>query len=210
MSALLLAGMAMSIVNQTAPLSGWEHAMSHYLDLTAAGDGRAFGQHGAQVGVATQVSAKAYEQCWAELDVSRLDQDRDEQSYRKLIEKQFARYARSEKLVTELWNDLSKKLSRWREARPARRRFIERKQCGELDDFLRTHVRKSAQIRRALQRVAAPMDFGQLDPAVSDPTAREAVMYSHLIRARFTLGDLLDNCGWLTQDSADRLLSSHE
>ncbi len=70
LEALLLGGMAMSIVNQTAPLSGWEHVISHFLDLTAHADLRLPALHGAQVGVATLVSARAYEQAWPNLDLA--------------------------------------------------------------------------------------------------------------------------------------------
>jgi glycerol-1-phosphate dehydrogenase [NAD(P)+] len=131
--ALLLSGMAMSIVNQTAPLSGWEHAISHCLDLTAAGDGRANALHGGQVGVATLVSARAYERAWSELDLDLLTQDRDDAVYHKTIERVFQRHDTRGGMVDELRRDFAKKRARWRRAADARRRFVEQKNAGEYD-----------------------------------------------------------------------------
>ena len=206
MEALLLAGMAMSIVNQTAPLSGWEHAMSHYLDLTAATDGRCAGLHGAQVGVTTLVSARAYERIWVQLDFSLLDRAIEDRSYRTTIEQRFGGQGHGGKLVAELWNDLEKKLSRWRSAQAARQRFVERGRRGEIDDFIRSRVGTSDHIRAALQRAGAAAEFSALQPAVSEQAATNMILESNLIRARFTLGDLLSICGRLTRETALDLL----
>ncbi|HEY6411773.1 MAG TPA: iron-containing alcohol dehydrogenase, partial [Ktedonobacteraceae bacterium] len=48
---LLLAGIAQSIVNMSAPISGTEHVTSHVLDMIAEHYGRGLALHGAQVGV---------------------------------------------------------------------------------------------------------------------------------------------------------------
>src|SRR4051812_29867288 len=49
--ALLLAGIAQSIVNMSAPISGTEHVISHVLDMIADHYQRGLALHGAQVGV---------------------------------------------------------------------------------------------------------------------------------------------------------------
>jgi glycerol-1-phosphate dehydrogenase [NAD(P)+] len=204
--ALLLSGMAMSIVNQTAPLSGWEHAISHCLDLTAPGDGRPNALHGGQVGVATLVSARAYERAWDALDLDLLTRDREDDVYFKAIKRIFERHDPRGGVVEELRRDFAKKRARWRGAADARRRFIERKRTGDYDDFLRNAVRPASEIEDALRNAGAPCRFCDLDQPISRDSARTAVRFAHLIRARFTLGDLLTEAGWLTDSRADVLL----
>ncbi len=204
--ALLLSGMAMSIVNQTAPLSGWEHAISHCLDLTAAGDGREIALHGGQVGVATLVAARAYERTWAELDVGLLACDRDDDACRETIEKVFRRYDRGGRLLDGLRRDLAKKRARWRRAAAVRRQFVERKLAGDYDEFIRGAVRPALEIENALQTAGAPRRFADLNEPVARATAQAAVRFAHLIRARFTLGDLLAETSWLDEAHADELL----
>ncbi|MBN2342171.1 MAG: iron-containing alcohol dehydrogenase [Deltaproteobacteria bacterium] len=59
--ALLLSGCSMKLAGSSSPASGGEHLISHYWDMTAEAEGRVEGFHGAQVGVATIVSATLYE-----------------------------------------------------------------------------------------------------------------------------------------------------
>ncbi|MCP4246724.1 MAG: sn-glycerol-1-phosphate dehydrogenase [bacterium] len=206
---LLLAGMAMSVVDQTAPVSGWEHVISHYLDLTAPADGRRLALHGAQVGVATLVAARAYRRAWPDLDLDRLARDVDLSTVQDRVRAKFARLDPGGRLLDELWHDLVKKLNRWNAAGAARRSFIERKRSGEYDAFLRANVRSSAAVADALTRATAPHRFADLTEPIPDVAARAAVSDAHLVRARFTLGDLLDRAGWLDDANVAALLAEH-
>src|SRR5215469_15811065 len=57
---LTLSGMAMGVARSTAPSSGMEHAISHLLEMAAAGRGQRASFHGAQVGVASIVAARTW------------------------------------------------------------------------------------------------------------------------------------------------------
>ena len=146
----------MSVVNQTAPVSGWEHVISHYLDLTAAADGREQALHGAQVGVATLVTARAYERAWPALDLDRLLEPADLPAAEKLVERSFGHLDDTGRLSAEIWRDLEKKLRRWNAAADARRRFVNRKRAGELDPILHSYVRPSDEVAQALTQSTAP------------------------------------------------------
>jgi glycerol-1-phosphate dehydrogenase [NAD(P)+] len=204
--AVLLAGMAMSLVNQTAPVSGWEHVISHCLDLTAAGDGRRPALHGGQVGVATLVSARAYERAWGNLDLDRLLSDASAAHADHTIESAFGKHDPTGKLTAEVRRDYARKLTRWNAALPARRIFVDRARAGEFDEFLQENVRTSAQVADALRRARAPQRFADLDQPVPESTAFHTIQNAHLIRARFTFGDLLAQTGWLTDGSAAALM----
>jgi glycerol-1-phosphate dehydrogenase [NAD(P)+] len=57
---LLLSGIAMALAGTSAPASGGEHLVSHYLDMSEAGWGRAPFLHGEQVGVGTCAALALY------------------------------------------------------------------------------------------------------------------------------------------------------
>lgn len=208
--AVLLAGMAMSLVSQTAPVSGWEHVISHCLDLTAAGDGRQPALHGAQVGVATLVSARAYERAWGDLDLDRLLSNAPAAHADHTIESAFGKCDPNGKLTAEVRRDYARKLTRWSAALPARRIFVQRARAGEFDEFLQENVRSSVQVADALRRARAPQRFAELGKPISESAALHAIQNAHLIRARFTLGDLLAQTGWLTESTGTALLDDLE
>jgi glycerol-1-phosphate dehydrogenase [NAD(P)+] len=206
LNGLLLAGMAMSIMNQTAPVSGWEHVISHFLDLTAASDEREQALHGEQVGVGTLVAARAYDRAWNTMDCDTVLNDADPARYRNAVDAAFGRFDPTGAMITEIWRDLEKKMAQWNEAGEARRRFAARKRAGELDAFMQRHVRPAVAVHEALKQAGAPLRFADLTRPVPASTARAAVGGSHLIRARFTLGDLLWHTGWLAEPTIEDLL----
>lgn len=59
--ALVLSGVAMVVAGSSAPASGGEHLLSHLWDMEALQAGREVRLHGAQVGVATCISAALYQ-----------------------------------------------------------------------------------------------------------------------------------------------------
>ena len=58
---IALGGLAMSLSHATAPLSGFEHVISHVLDLVAEREHRPLAQHGTQVALATLLTTSAYQ-----------------------------------------------------------------------------------------------------------------------------------------------------
>jgi glycerol-1-phosphate dehydrogenase [NAD(P)+] len=57
---IALGGLAMSLSHATAPLSGYEHVISHVLDLIAEQKQRPLAQHGTQVALATLLTTASY------------------------------------------------------------------------------------------------------------------------------------------------------
>ena len=62
MEALTLTGVAMALVNISRPASGAEHMLSHYWEMDFVARGLNPNHHGVQVGVATPVIARMYEE----------------------------------------------------------------------------------------------------------------------------------------------------
>lgn len=76
LEALLLSGFSMIIAGSSAPASGGEHLISHYLDMKSAMYGTPHDLHGAQVGVATVYCLGLWEKLLAlapsDIDIDRL------------------------------------------------------------------------------------------------------------------------------------------
>jgi len=74
LEALLVSGFGMVLAGSSAPASGGEHLISHYLDMKHALTGSGNDLHGTQVGVATLYTLELWEKVCA-LDPATLDFD---------------------------------------------------------------------------------------------------------------------------------------
>ena len=213
--AVLLAGVAMSIVNRISTIGGWEHAISRYLDLEAWYEWRMPALHGAQVGVGTLIVARAYERAWPGLNVRRLARDEGADDTADLVEACLLRADTAlpdcdADLREEILRDYRKKIVRWRDALPMRRAFARAKKDGDFEEFLTSKVPSSRVIESALKRAGAPIRLDKLEPTAGQSArnnAIDAVRNSHIIQSGFTLGDLLDFAGWLTPENASELIA---
>ncbi len=191
--ALLLAGMAQSIVNMSAPISGTEHVISHVLDMIADHYGRGLALHGAQVGVATLTAAHLYQHFLNTFDPHSLNLDTcypTDTSIRAHIQHLFANIDPNGAMAQECWNDYATKLSLWRENRP---RFVQF--CAHWQDEhrpkLASLISSPDKIRTILAQAGAPLIPQELVPSISQEEYDFAVHNGHFIRQRFVLGDLL-------------------
>jgi glycerol-1-phosphate dehydrogenase [NAD(P)+] len=205
---VLLAGLAQSIVRISTPLSGTEHVVSHVLDMGSGAWGRPTALHGAQVGVATPLAARAYE-----LLDERFDPGRPRpappapEAVQAMIQASFGPLDPTGRMAAECWRDYRRKLARWSASGP---RFdaVRERWDDVVAPRLRELVRPSATIREILRLAGHPLSFRELDPPIPDEQARFALANAHLIRERFVIGDLL---WWLELAGAslpDDLLAS--
>jgi len=206
--ALMLAGIGMSIVDQTTPISGWEHVLSHYLDLRAMAAGRTPGLHGAQVGAATLISAMAFEALLAaEEAVWSGAPTFDVGQARTKIERHFGPYDPKGDMVGELWQDYANKADRIAEGVSRWPDVADRWRDGELPEQLRQFVRPAAVVRDALRRGEVDVDLASASGTDDPELARSAILHGHRVRRRFTLGDMLELLGMLTPTVADEWLN---
>lgn len=207
---VLRAGLAMSVVAQTAPLSGWEHVISHWLDMTASGWQRQPALHGEQVGVATLVSGRAYERLLPQLDPGTLTADLPhavDESWRAALGQTLGVLDPTGAMVAEAWRDVSAKLAAWREATVARDTLAQQWPRHGIPPELGALLRPAAEVEAALRAAGAPADFGALSQPVSAAAARQAITHAHLVRRRLTLGDVLMLAGLLDDAAADALVA---
>jgi glycerol-1-phosphate dehydrogenase [NAD(P)+] len=194
---IALAGLAMSLAHSTAPLSGYEHVISHVLDLCAECAGRPLAQHGAQVAVATLLTTSAYQQLLEQFTPQTVDLERchpGEPEMHKRVKTTFAPLDPSGKVAAECWSDYRQKLAAWHEHRKDFTNALA--DWPQVRAYLKTQVRPPTLALRILRAVGAPVTFSQLSPPVSETEARFAFFAAPLIRRRLTLGDLLLFTGW--------------
>lgn len=205
---VLLAGLAQSVVQLSAPLSGSEHVISHLLDMGAAAWGRRPALHGAQVGVSTPLAARAWEVALDRFDpTASRPTPPAESAMHERVQRTFAPLDPTGRMADECWRDYVMKLAQWR---ASERRFDEVRErwSGEVAPRLRQLVRPSATIRAILRAADHPLGFDALDPPIPADQARFAVANAHLIRRRFTVGDLFTWLDLGVESLADALLDA--
>ena len=191
--ALLLAGIAQSIVNMSAPISGTEHVISHVLDMIADHYQRGLALHGAQVGVATLTAAQLYQHFLDSFDPQKITIEAcypEDTQLQARIGNLFTTIDPSGAMGQECWSDYSKKLALWRRSRTQFERFcanwqtVHRPKLAEL-------VCSPQIVYTILARAGAPLTPRELEPPISQEEYDFAVENGHFIRARFVLADLL-------------------
>ncbi len=191
--ALLLAGIAQSIVNMSAPISGMEHVISHVLDMIADHYQRGLALHGAQVGVATITAVQLYQHFLDSFEPQNINIDAcypDDASLQVYIRQLFSAIDSSGAMAQECWHDYSKKLALWRQNCPQFVQF-----CTNWHNVHRPKLASlvcSPQIVHSiLSQAGAPLVPQDLEPPISQEEYDFAVHNGHFIRVRFVLSDLL-------------------
>src|SRR6266498_778190 len=103
-----LGGLAMSLSHATTPMSGFEHVMSHVLDLQAEVNHAPLTVHGSQVALATLAGAEMYRRFLSDFDPQDLQIDDcypSMDSMKALIENNFGTIDPSGKAGAECWAD---------------------------------------------------------------------------------------------------------
>lgn len=198
--ALLLAGIAQSIVNMSTPISGTEHVTSHVLDMIANHYQRNLALHGAQVGVATITASQLYQRFLDGFDPQSIDIIAcypDDAALQAHIQQLFVGIDPRGAMAQECWNDYSKKLALWRRNRPSFEQFCAAWYAVHRPKLVSLTCSPDI-VHSILARAGAPLIPRDLEPSISQEEYDFAVRNGHFIRARFVLGDLLYFLGWST------------
>jgi glycerol-1-phosphate dehydrogenase [NAD(P)+] len=194
---IALAGLAMSLSHATTPMSGYEHVISHILDLLAESRSQPLTQHGSQVALAAILGTAAYQHLLNELEPEEVNLEGcypNPEEMHALVRDTFLDVDPSGKAGEECWNDYKIKLEAWRSHR------------AEFDSFLRDWPSYRRQLQELtcpperllsiLRLIQAPEDFSELQPPQRESDVKFAFLNAPLMRKRFTLGDLLIFLQW--------------
>ena len=194
---IALGGLAMSLSHATTPMSGFEHVMSHVLDMQSEIDHKPLRVHGSQVALAALAGAKMYQRFLAEFEPEELNIDAcypSMEQMKKRIEESFRAIDPSGKAGAECWADYQQKLEKWHAHRADFEAVL--KDWDSLRDQLAQETRPPEVILQILEAVQAPTRWSQLTPPVAENEAHFAFLNASLMRKRLTLGDLLIFTNW--------------
>jgi glycerol-1-phosphate dehydrogenase [NAD(P)+] len=194
---IALGGLAMSLSHATAPLSGYEHVISHVLDLVAEQNHRPLAQHGTQVALTTLLTTAAYQIFLEEFEPAEVNLENcypTDAQMKARIEAAFQPLDPSGRVAAECWSDYRLKLEAW----PAHRADFEKvlRDWPDIHSQLHTLVKSPHAAADILHAISSPMRFADLTPAPAEAEVQFAFRNAPLIRHRFTLGDLFVFLKW--------------
>jgi glycerol-1-phosphate dehydrogenase [NAD(P)+] len=194
---IALAGLAMSLSHATAPLSGFEHVISHVLDLLAERAHRPLAQHGTQVALATILSTTAYRLFLDSFDAEQVaieDCYPTPEQMQARIAASFSAIDPSGQVAAECWSDYRQKLEAWHAQHDTFAEFL--REWPSIREHVRGLTRPPELVEKILRQVVSPLGFDQLDPPISAENVKFAFLNAPLIRHRLTLGDLFVFFNW--------------
>ncbi len=192
--ALLYSGVSMVLAGSSAAVSGGEHLISHALDMRGAVVGREPALHGAQVGVATLITARIYDRLLscsaADLAgiIAHYTGGSDEASVEKRVRNFFGPAA--DTIVAE---------HRAKE-REGRQVEVDRRQLVSSWDAFRADVARFFKPSDTIERtlIAAGCKKRYAEMGLSGEEFKEALYLARTIRPRFTILDVAWELGMLT------------
>ena len=194
---IALAGLAMSFSHATAPLSGYEHVISHVLDLVADQRRRPLAQHGTQVALATLLTTASYQIFFDTFEPAELNLEKcypTAAQMKKRIEDVFQPLDSTGRVAAECWSDYEIKLQAWHANRTD---FVEAlRDWPAIRAHLTSLVKPPDVTSRILHAISSPVRFKELTPEPARAEVEFAFMNAPLIRRRFTLGDLFVFLNW--------------
>ncbi len=186
MEALLLSGFGMVIAGSSAPASGGEHLISHYLDMKHALYNTGQDLHGAQVGVATIYTLGLWEKILA--------QNPDTLDGEALWARQTDE-AEIEASITSDWGDTvgAEVREQWQEKRLGRDPFLAeiemlRRQLGRLREEAKKELQSAETVAACIRAVGGPTTAEELSVDTKEYYNGQA--RARYLRNRFTVLDL--------------------
>jgi glycerol-1-phosphate dehydrogenase [NAD(P)+] len=194
-ASLILSGFAMTVAGSSAPASGGEHLVSHYLDMVAIAHGEEHDLHGRQVGVGTLTAAFLYEK------LRRIDPTTDIDP--EALAERLGPWEEHAALVRKRFGPLADTVLPHAEAGYPDRATLRSRLETLRDEWhgilaeLEGTLRSAASIEAELAAAGAPTRFRDL--GVSRDRAYESVAWSRDIRSRYTVLDLVWELGYLEE-----------
>jgi glycerol-1-phosphate dehydrogenase [NAD(P)+] len=188
--ALLASGTSMTVAGHSAPASGGEHLISHFLDMTAKeapGGPRAPALHGLQVGVGTRICCRLWETV-LDMDVPTATQPTEAFEVSARI-RETAPWLRPE-TASAIADIGQEKLTALGANGMARREALT-KRWDEIRDRFQEDVRQAGRFTRILDTVQVPGSAEELGAAPEELSA--AIRLGRFIRDRYTILDLADD-----------------
>ena len=204
-ASLAMAGIALSVSGEAAPLSGFEHVISHALDFLHLVSGRDLAFHGEQVALGCLTSVQAIDWLIDQEEISPDGWLKDPVSEGIAILNSLIDKAplpplgkKIERSRQEFIKEYEKKSLRWKGDLGAGKkdRFI--KDWPEIRKYLAGITLRTTEMEQLIRRAGLPRSFMETVPPTSEHEYRWAVQFSPFIRSRMSISDLIL---WMGEDA---------
>lgn len=197
-----LGGFAMTLAGQSSPMSGYEHVVSHMLDMSAEHDGRPIASHGSQCGISTVVFAIAWQRLLEDFQPEQVDPDAcfpTVADAEARVRGTFDEIDPTGAMADECWSSYRKKVGGWHAARPRFETML--REWPQWRDELAATLDPPETIVASLALAQHPLRYADL--GIDEQRARWVFQNGHLMRDRFNSADLLHFTGRLDDDFVD-------
>ncbi len=198
---LIMMGIVSSMGFGTAPISGFDHMISHALDFEGLATGRKLSLHGAQVGLGAAYASVAYNYFVTEFAPDKIDTSRcypSEQEAFKEVKSRFGQLDPGGKSVDEIWTHYDEKLILWKKKRPLFENFLnDWNKAGGPRDQLSSKLISAEQIIESLYLSGNPTLPEELTPPVSPQQMKFAFLNARFMRNRFIISDIMGFTGMM-------------
>jgi glycerol-1-phosphate dehydrogenase [NAD(P)+] len=202
-------GIVSSMGFGTAPISGFDHMISHALDFEGLTTGRKLSLHGAQVGLGATYAAVAYNYFVQEFSPDKIDLDRcypTEQEALKEVQDQLGPLNPDPKSMDEIWTHYNEKLILWKKNRPLFENFLsDWEKPGGPRDQISSKLIPAAQIIESLYLSGNPTLPENLTPPISTALMKFAFLNARFMRNRFIMADIMGLAGMMNDDFWQRV-----
>ena len=198
---LIMMGIVSSMGFGTAPISGFDHMISHALDFEGLATNRRLSLHGAQVGLGATYASVAYNFFVSEFSPENIDIDRcyptEEEAFKEL-ENQFRHLNADGKSMDEIWLHYNEKLIQWKENRPLFENFLKDwNKPGGPKDQISTKLMPAEKIIESLFSSGNPTLPEDLTPPISPEQMKFAFLNARFMRNRFIMADIMGIAGMM-------------
>jgi glycerol-1-phosphate dehydrogenase [NAD(P)+] len=201
---LVMMGIVSSMRFGTAPISGFDHMISHALDFEGLATGRKLSLHGAQVGLGATYASVAYQQFISEFSPDKIDVNLcypSEKTAHDEVVNRFGDIDSDGKSVQEIWTYYKEKLTLWHQKRSLFEKFLKNwNKTGGPKDQISKKLTSAEKIIEALYHSGNPTLPEALTPPISAEQMKFAFLNARFMRNRFVMSDIMGFMGMLDDD----------
>lgn len=206
---LVIMGIVSSMGFGTAPISGFDHMISHALDFEGLISGRKLSLHGAQVGLGATYASVTYNYFVKEFSPDKIDVNRcypTEQQAFKEVQDQFSQLNPDSKSMDEIWTHYNEKLILWKKNRSIFEKYLnDWDKPGGPRDQISSKLIPAEQIIESLSASGNPTLPENMLPPISPEKMKFAFLTARLMRNRFILADIMGLAGMMNDDFFQRV-----
>jgi glycerol-1-phosphate dehydrogenase [NAD(P)+] len=198
---LIMMGIVSSMGFGTAPISGFDHMISHTLDFEGLATHRRLSLHGAQVGLGATYASVAYNIFVDEFIPEKIDIERCyplEQEAFEEVEKRFSHLNPDGKSMDEIWLHYNEKLTQWKKNRTLFEKFVtDWNKRGGPKDQISNKLIPADRIVESLYSSGNPTLPEDLTPPISPEQMKFAFLNARFMRNRFIMADIMGLAGMM-------------